>query len=1510
MSSLVKNQIAKQLARFTKNFSPNKISVKFLKGEGELHNLELDEKIISDLLELPPWLRITKAVCNKISAKIHWTKLKTDPICLYLDCVEIDMEEVILTHTNSTSIPPRTPLPPPPPTKEKQPNRYGFVEKVVDGMFVQMNSVNISFKSLQFQASVQISRLIIQSTTPEWKPDDLRNTRIKDEGRGEVLTFKEIHWSTLRIDANAIVPENCKEKSSPIRLITSQSALHITIKKKLEDCSVVSAHLELLLDDILWVLSQSQLQALVTFMNSINKAIEKSGAKKEPTPNGVTPGQTTQQQAPLQYTSSNLQNNPDSDQGSDFSKHDLLETSYHLRTGQIDLHLCDDSNEKDKENGTDSLAGGAMQIHINKLAIDNYPYHLAGTSRTKWVCHNEASLTRAYWVNQLLNTFRNNVKSRKVPTPDGMATRPTRSKAEGTSSTDSPSPPAPARHHPPPPSPNPSHRSTPPSPQHQRIGQTQSQRRPVFMYENCYLVRCEEFSIMPVTTYNAPDEGVAFLSSDKKALYLPSDMPAFQVDYTQYYYPTGITSPVPTPNLFVQLNPVQLTLDTTTCIWFNRFLRTIFSVGDSSCGLQAQQPSRPSHVDIRFEALMPKIVLPCPSEAGCHYRESRPQALQIQISQVALTNSRVGSNSSQTELLMLLQQFSSSKLYTDYNRFPNEFSDVRPLSNLAWLKDFGVVDDPVRIERLMNGLRTDTTGPCKPSQVWCLSADQCWADFMGITNNKNRPMPFIEAIPLRLWVCTPLPKNTPEITPPSPTQSDDEDPRRIPQPSSVASSPGCVRSHLQTSAAIHISNSSPNLKHGSKDVNTLGNRINDIKPKKELGISPPGTSSLPGSPRSRDVGFDPLTDMKRGRHENDFIIGKSFPVASLSKNSQSLSSLSQEELNGGVDSSSHGSDTRNSDGGLDQSIPVAITNNKIDTTISGNENPKDSSRVTNKGPGSSENFPHGGSNTTNEDAPNLRKGFGSYSSNEEENLSDYPMDLPKVADLSALAIIPAHFTVQFDHFQYIFLLRLQESLVKMQEELSAEARRHLSESTSTSDVPSGNVTFSLLAKRGEVSLILPPGPELSNSRGNSSASSYLDPGFVSDGEPALPDVATDGLDTRTDIISPSPKDEQNIPPLNIQSKSSRADLLPFSNGTSGTGQIGRCSTSPMGDPSGWSQDGDKVVTKARRGSDASTSSSLLGTSVESSARSSARSMRSSRIVSIFTAEGTDLHLGIQMEGDDTTVKVTLQDLQVDEKGNHIFEKYLNQKSFKAPHESSTIVPHPLPTSPPSVSVRAEFGPGAERNTPSAGERGFAHVQLANMALSLSMSNMESLSECFDDEILYPKMPFYVELKSSSLCVRDDKPPRLLSAPPPLPLNVNLENISIFRNQEEVIHIKALNPPPGISGAGGSTTEVEEPFRGDLSRSLSRLSRTTSDLSLAESISSRSDNDSERECIKAQLSVSRAALHAVQDERQALLKTIERLQYELAMSNREQDRLQAKVIAYQSGGTAARRKTHQ
>ena len=58
-------------SRFTKNLSPDKIKVSTLKGEGDLCNLDLDENVLMQILDLPTWLRLTKAHCNKLSIKVR-----------------------------------------------------------------------------------------------------------------------------------------------------------------------------------------------------------------------------------------------------------------------------------------------------------------------------------------------------------------------------------------------------------------------------------------------------------------------------------------------------------------------------------------------------------------------------------------------------------------------------------------------------------------------------------------------------------------------------------------------------------------------------------------------------------------------------------------------------------------------------------------------------------------------------------------------------------------------------------------------------------------------------------------------------------------------------------------------------------------------------------------------------------------------------------------------------------------------------------------------------------------------------------------------------------------------------------------------------------------------------------------------------------------------------------------------------------------------------------------------
>lgn len=63
-----------------------------IKGCCDVHNIELNETVLMDLLELPVWMTLSRAVCNHVSLKVQWMKLKTVPIYLALDEVEVQIE--------------------------------------------------------------------------------------------------------------------------------------------------------------------------------------------------------------------------------------------------------------------------------------------------------------------------------------------------------------------------------------------------------------------------------------------------------------------------------------------------------------------------------------------------------------------------------------------------------------------------------------------------------------------------------------------------------------------------------------------------------------------------------------------------------------------------------------------------------------------------------------------------------------------------------------------------------------------------------------------------------------------------------------------------------------------------------------------------------------------------------------------------------------------------------------------------------------------------------------------------------------------------------------------------------------------------------------------------------------------------------------------------------------------------------------------------------------------------
>ncbi|XP_036153213.1 UHRF1-binding protein 1-like isoform X6 [Myotis myotis] len=397
MAGLIKKQILKHLSRFTKNLSPDKINLSTLKGEGELKNLELDEEVLQNMLDLPTWLAINKVFCNKASIRIPWTKLKTHPICLSLDKVIMEM---------STCEEPRNPNGPSPIATASGQSEYSFAEKVVEGITVSVNSIVIRIGAKAFNASFELSQLRIYSVNANWEHGDLRFTRIQDPQRGEVLTFKEINWQMIRIEADATQSSHLEIMCAPVRLITNQSKIRVTLKRRLKDCNVIATKLVLILDDLLWVLTDSQLKAMVQYAKSLSEAIEKSTDQRksmasEPTQSSTAAPSTQQVKSPQ------ASNAPDLNDAivKLFNDFDVKETSHHLVISHLDLHICDDIHAKEKESNR-RITGGAMQLSFTKLTIDYYPYHKAVPSPNLYSQLNALQFTvderSILWLNQFL----------------------------------------------------------------------------------------------------------------------------------------------------------------------------------------------------------------------------------------------------------------------------------------------------------------------------------------------------------------------------------------------------------------------------------------------------------------------------------------------------------------------------------------------------------------------------------------------------------------------------------------------------------------------------------------------------------------------------------------------------------------------------------------------------------------------------------------------------------------------------------------------------------------------------------------------------------------------------------------------------------------------------------------------------------------------------------------------------------------------------------------------------
>ncbi|XP_037957777.1 UHRF1-binding protein 1-like isoform X2 [Teleopsis dalmanni] len=787
MVSLIKNQLLKHLSIYTKNLSSDKINLSTFRGEGELSNLQLDEAVLTELLELPSWLRLTSAWCNHVSFRISWTKLKSLPITLTLDEVNITVETCEPNSRNQDNGSPSglQSIPQVPQGK------YSYIHKVVDGITIIVNTVNVKFLSPAFTASVQMSRIRVESKTPKWANGDLRLTRLKDAQKGIILIFKELSWQTVRIEASST-----QDKSlTPLRLLTNHARCRITIRKRLSDCSLLASRLVLILDDLLWVLTDSQLKAALHFVDSLSGLIKAATHATQKTKAAKKIETLPEYQAQIAQQLNRQSETHTTTAQKMFNAFDVRETSYHFFSQRIDLHLCDDEGDG-RSRYPDLDKGGALQISVQAFQIDYYPYHLAKSDRMHWAKYKEASVSPALWLKESLNAFREAVLSLSQPnrpsthaplertTPaspvtlnaSALTTQYSKYSSEPVSSGSST------------PSANGIGTGSNTSPSNQAIHSYQHKTTMdnlAKLMSACVILRIEDFTLYRVTTSGKKQMPKEFISGDKDRYSFPADIPIIHAEFTYFYYPGDFIFPLPPSKIFVHINPLQVHFDLSSILWLNSFglnlheslLRTsvgspasiergsISSIGSNGTQLPAsagsqtfrmeQEPSL-MYMDVKVEAIMPRIVIESSIETP--NQKDRPKIMQIQISRFALTNIRE-MGSSRADLAQALHSLQEGSLVFGTG-FPSTSGDMcivtdRILSHVA-------ASDVSNIPHASNSSIPKSASTqnlsryamwSEPRDVWCIKLDPVWVDFLGARSlGPNKSIPFVDAVPITLWL--------------------------------------------------------------------------------------------------------------------------------------------------------------------------------------------------------------------------------------------------------------------------------------------------------------------------------------------------------------------------------------------------------------------------------------------------------------------------------------------------------------------------------------------------------------------------------------------------------------------------------------------------------------------------------------------------------------------------------------------------------------------------------------
>lgn len=219
---------------------------------------------------------------------------------------------------------------------------------------------------------------------------------------------------------------DCALAGAVLRMIANETKIRITFKRNMSDSSLLHTRISVHLGDVIWILTQSQLRALSrlvqTLMDAAVKTAQRSREEREkdseegsasslesivsasgdmPTSHKLSQErqQKRQQSKKSHKTSSKRKSTTSSAREKlietrvsnyrngklSIPKYEVIQDSFHLRSGKIDLQLC---NDVIKEDGS-RKDQGSMLIQLTELVVDVYMDEPAGVGRAQWNMAND-----------------------------------------------------------------------------------------------------------------------------------------------------------------------------------------------------------------------------------------------------------------------------------------------------------------------------------------------------------------------------------------------------------------------------------------------------------------------------------------------------------------------------------------------------------------------------------------------------------------------------------------------------------------------------------------------------------------------------------------------------------------------------------------------------------------------------------------------------------------------------------------------------------------------------------------------------------------------------------------------------------------------------------------------------------------------------------------------------------------------------------------------------------------